>query len=568
MILGRKYQGPEVDMWSLGVILFALLCGHLPFDDDDMKQLYKKIAAGNYKCPDYLMPDARHLISRLITVDPASRATLSEVLAHRWVNDGYPHAPPNYVPSRPIIRVEQLDTDLVGRLSHFGYTEEMVREAFGGVDGTGAQGQENAITSTYFLLGEMLGREQRKQREAEQRRAMARRREQMQQQRLRVDTDKTLSNEREGVMVVTQVSPSPVTPATFADYPSHALPPTPTTPSSAAVVSNIRHRSFSVAQQPLDPPTVAETERSGTNGGARVGSRVVTQPAHFSARRAEFGSEPAFGSVSGRPAAEREQTQQLVMTGGRAESQQLLASRTAGVYTGEESRVHPQRPQSAFGNLTSQSYSETARDEAAIRPPTPAAVMTPSQIPISTTTQRRRATISPSKASTSSATTLTGSLTSIPDWFVSVSATSSLPLGNLVDEVARALEASGMRYGVAMIGGDANQVVGQKQGDVVEAVFECEVAEEGKPSVQAAGRTGSERMDVDGATFKTKSVESSAMSIVTASPISGSTADNLEATSGSPNAAASLPQLSFQISIVRLAKQPGQLGLHFKRMQG
>jgi len=162
MILGKKYEGPEVDMWSLGVILFALLCGHLPFDDANMKELYKKIASGTYTVPDYLMPDARHLISRLITVDPHKRATLDEVMHHRWVNEGYSHPPSNYMTIRPIIRDEKLlDQDIIKRLSHFGYKREDVIKSFVEADPS----RPHPIRSTYWLLYEMLQREERKARE-------------------------------------------------------------------------------------------------------------------------------------------------------------------------------------------------------------------------------------------------------------------------------------------------------------------------------------------------------------------------------------------------------------------
>lgn len=174
MILGKKYEGPEVDMWSLGiylyfmegVILFALLCGHLPFDDDNMKELYKKIASGSYKCPDYLLPSnysifkqlgARHLISRLITVDPKKRATLHEVLNHPWVQENYDIPPPNFIPDRAVITdPSQLSKDITNRLQIFGYKISEIHEAFSPNQDLS---RPNAIRATYHLLSEMVIRE-------------------------------------------------------------------------------------------------------------------------------------------------------------------------------------------------------------------------------------------------------------------------------------------------------------------------------------------------------------------------------------------------------------------------
>lgn len=172
MILGKKYEGPEVDMWSLGfqipnpgVILFALLCGHLPFDDDNMKELYKKIANGTYKTPDHVPTsklqfniDARHLINRLITVDPKKRATLKEVLQHPWVNEGHDTIPQSYIPKRLYINdPSTLSKDITNRLEIFGYSKHDIMEAF---SPNQDHSKPSAIRSTYHLLSEMVLREQ------------------------------------------------------------------------------------------------------------------------------------------------------------------------------------------------------------------------------------------------------------------------------------------------------------------------------------------------------------------------------------------------------------------------
>lgn len=58
MIAGKKYLGANVDIWSCGVIMFALICGFLPFEDPDTSKLYKKILSGEFKIPSFVSAHA------------------------------------------------------------------------------------------------------------------------------------------------------------------------------------------------------------------------------------------------------------------------------------------------------------------------------------------------------------------------------------------------------------------------------------------------------------------------------------------------------------------------------
>lgn len=84
VICGHPYSGPEIDIWSCGVILYVLLCGCLPFDDDEMSMLFHKIKLGKYLIPGYISKDAKWLLERMLDVNPASRITLSEIFLHPW----------------------------------------------------------------------------------------------------------------------------------------------------------------------------------------------------------------------------------------------------------------------------------------------------------------------------------------------------------------------------------------------------------------------------------------------------------------------------------------------------
>ena len=86
MILGRKYNGLLVDLWSSGIVLYAMVCGYLPFEDKNNDKLYKKILNGKFELPSRLSNDCKDLIKKILTVNPKKRIGIDGIKKHPFLN--------------------------------------------------------------------------------------------------------------------------------------------------------------------------------------------------------------------------------------------------------------------------------------------------------------------------------------------------------------------------------------------------------------------------------------------------------------------------------------------------
>ncbi|XP_024145414.1 serine/threonine-protein kinase MARK1 [Oryzias melastigma] len=140
---GKKYDGPEVDIWSLGVILYTLVSGSLPFDGQNLKELRERVLRGKYRIPFYMSTDCENLLKKLLVLNPGKRGSMPQIMKDRWMNAGHEEAE-----MKPFSEPEQDFSDLkrIELMEAMGFSSNEVKKALDGQ-------KYNEATATYLLLG-------------------------------------------------------------------------------------------------------------------------------------------------------------------------------------------------------------------------------------------------------------------------------------------------------------------------------------------------------------------------------------------------------------------------------
>ncbi|XP_058060490.1 serine/threonine-protein kinase par-1 [Anopheles bellator] len=82
---GKRYTGPEIDIWSLGVVLYVLVCGALPFDGSTLQSLRDRVLSGRFRIPFFMSSDCESLIRKMLVLDPSRRFSIDQIKRHRWM---------------------------------------------------------------------------------------------------------------------------------------------------------------------------------------------------------------------------------------------------------------------------------------------------------------------------------------------------------------------------------------------------------------------------------------------------------------------------------------------------
>ncbi|XP_058712841.1 serine/threonine-protein kinase SIK2 isoform X2 [Poecile atricapillus] len=82
---GQQYEGPQLDIWSMGVVLYVLVCGALPFDGPTLPILRQRVLEGRFRIPYFMSEECEHLIRRMLVLDPSKRLSIAQIKEHKWM---------------------------------------------------------------------------------------------------------------------------------------------------------------------------------------------------------------------------------------------------------------------------------------------------------------------------------------------------------------------------------------------------------------------------------------------------------------------------------------------------
>uniref|UniRef100_A0A8C2HY80 non-specific serine/threonine protein kinase n=1 Tax=Cyprinus carpio TaxID=7962 RepID=A0A8C2HY80_CYPCA len=139
---GKKYDGPEVDVWSLGVILYTLVSGSLPFDGQNLKELRERVLRGKYRIPFYMSTDCENLLKKFLILNPTKRGSLEQIMKDRWMNVGHEDDELKpYIEPQPDYK-DPKRTDIMLRM---GYSLDEIQDSL-------VKQKYNDVMATYLLL--------------------------------------------------------------------------------------------------------------------------------------------------------------------------------------------------------------------------------------------------------------------------------------------------------------------------------------------------------------------------------------------------------------------------------
>lgn len=143
MVAGQKYDGQAADMWSCGVIIYAMVCGFLPFEDPKTNKLYQKILHAEYSIPDFVSPACQDLIRKILCQNPAERLSIAEIRQHPWYQQVKVREHHGiYVGKNPI----PVDSEIIKQIPAIEQCEEQQAAKYV------TNNRHNSITTIYYLI--------------------------------------------------------------------------------------------------------------------------------------------------------------------------------------------------------------------------------------------------------------------------------------------------------------------------------------------------------------------------------------------------------------------------------